>query len=135
MFKILDFLESPLPFLKKNICFKHLPFVAIIMLRNIMFVGIDVETGRRVIEGTGSPDITAHSIHRALYRHRLNVKSVMHTHPTYATVLSVLQVKLFCFCLLLATILLNLVVRKLIHIGLCRKCLLGAYLGHILCLW
>ena len=67
--------------------------------RNIIFLGIDIETGRRVIEGTGSPDITAHSIHRALYRHRLDVKSVMHTHPTYATVLSVLQVKLFCFYL------------------------------------
>ena len=67
------------------------------ILENIIFLGIDVETGRRVIEGTGSPDITAHSIHRALYRHKLDVKSVMHTHPTYATVLSVLQVKLFCF--------------------------------------
>lgn len=102
---------------------------------NIIFLGIDVETGRRVIEGTGSPDITAHSIHRALYRHRLDVKSVMHTHPTYATVLSVLQVKLFFFFLFSTTILLKLAVRGLIHIYLCRKYLLDADLGSFTYLW
>jgi len=54
------------------------------------FIGLDVATAE-VIEGSGMPELTAHSIHRAVYRHRPDVQSVIHTHPTYATALTVLK--------------------------------------------
>lgn len=54
------------------------------------FIGLDVGTAE-VIEGTGLPELTAHSIHRGVYRHRPDVQSVVHTHPTYATTLTVLK--------------------------------------------
>jgi len=54
------------------------------------FIGLDVKTGE-VIEGSGLPELTAHVIHRAVYRQRPDVMSVMHTHPTYATVMGLLK--------------------------------------------
>jgi len=54
------------------------------------FIGLDVQTAE-VIEGSGLPELTAHSIHRAVYRQRPDVQSVIHTHPTYATTLTVLK--------------------------------------------
>jgi len=54
------------------------------------FIGLDVTTAE-VIEGSGMPELTAHSIHRAVYRHRPDVQAVVHTHPTYATTLAVLK--------------------------------------------
>jgi ribulose-5-phosphate 4-epimerase/fuculose-1-phosphate aldolase len=53
------------------------------------FIGLDVHDGT-VVEGAGLPELTAHVIHRAIYKHRPDVQSVMHTHATYATVLAVL---------------------------------------------
>merc|ERR550519_1229236 len=54
------------------------------------FLGLDVATGD-VVEGSGMPELTAHVIHRAIYRHRADVQSVMHAHPTHATILGVLK--------------------------------------------
>jgi len=54
------------------------------------FIGIDVNTAE-VIEGSGLSNISAHSLHRAIYRQRPDVQAVIHTHPTYASVLSVLE--------------------------------------------
>lgn len=53
-------------------------------------VGINIDTSE-MVEGVELPDITAHSIHRGIYRHRPDVNSVMHTHARYATALSTLQ--------------------------------------------
>ena len=55
------------------------------------FSGINLETGE-TIEGSELADTTAFSIHLGIYRHRADVKSIMHTHPKYTTVLSVLEV-------------------------------------------
>jgi len=54
------------------------------------FIGLDVGTAE-VVEGRGLPELSAHNIHRAIYRHRPDVVSVVHTHPTYATTLAVLK--------------------------------------------
>ena len=54
------------------------------------FIGLDVATAQ-VVEGQGMPELTAHTIHRAVYRHRPDVQAVVHTHPTYATVLAILK--------------------------------------------
>lgn len=54
------------------------------------FMGLDVGSAE-VVEGSGMPELTAHSIHRGVYRHRPDVKAVVHTHPKHATVLAVLK--------------------------------------------
>jgi len=53
-------------------------------------VGFALTTGEHV-EGVGEVEPTAMSIHRGLYRNRCDIKTVMHMHPRYTTVLSVLK--------------------------------------------
>ncbi|XP_012556601.1 uncharacterized protein LOC100210658 [Hydra vulgaris] len=52
--------------------------------------GIDKDNGN-LIEGSDKPELTAHSIHRGIYRHRPDVNAIMHTHSEYAAALSVLD--------------------------------------------
>jgi len=53
-------------------------------------IGIDIDTGKTV-EGRGEPELTARSIHGGLYRNRNDIKSIMHAHPKYSTILSVMK--------------------------------------------
>lgn len=53
-------------------------------------IGVDMNSPT-VIEGKGTAEKTATAIHKGIYRNRPDVNAIMHTHPRYATVLSVLE--------------------------------------------
>lgn len=52
-----------------------------------------VDGEERVIEGAGKPSVEL-PLHLAVYRARLDVGAIIHAHPIYATVLSVLRLDL-----------------------------------------
>ncbi len=50
-----------------------------------------VDAKGRVVEGSGTPNISAWAIHRAIYLARPDVGCALHAHPPYATALSCLE--------------------------------------------